>query len=112
MLYEPGRYLKKASYFLVSTANRILDLRRALRHDLIFIQREAFPYGPPIFEKLLARKGKPVIYDFDDAIYVPQTSEANRFFIFLKDSHKTKEIIRLSQQVIVGNDHLKEYALR
>jgi len=112
VLYKPRRYLEKASYFLVSTANRILDLLRALRHDLIFIQREAFPYGPPIFEKLLARLGKPIIYDFDDAIYLPQASKANKLFIFLKNSQKTKEIIRLSQQVIVGNDHLKEYAIR
>jgi len=47
-----------------------------------------------------------------DAIFVAQRSEANRAINFLKCPRKVARIINLSQQVIVGNSYLKEYALQ
>jgi len=109
-LYQPGAVAYKAAYFIGQSLRRLLDLTRVRRFDAIFIQREALPVGPALFERIAAKLGSPIIFDFDDAIYLPRSSKANRWVSWLKQPEKTAEIIRHSQQVIVGNRILQEYA--
>lgn len=109
-LYRPGGVVTKATYFARRTLHRLLDLTRVRQFDAIFIQREALPIGPAFFETLTARLGCPIIYDFDDAIYLPRASAANRWVSWLKQPAKTAEIIRRSQRIIVGNRVLYDYA--
>ncbi len=78
--------------------------------DLIFLHRELAPVGPPVLERFLARRRVPIVYDFDDAIFLPDVSEANERFKSLKWPQKTGTICHLSNHVIVGNRYLKEYA--
>ena len=82
------------------------------RYDLMLIYREAMPVGPPIVESLLATAKVPLVYDFDDAVFLPNTSEANRWIGALKQPQKTAAIIRRCDQVIAGNDYLAAYARR
>jgi glycosyltransferase involved in cell wall biosynthesis len=110
LLYRRGHIWRKALFFLFSAASRLLDVVRASRYDLVFIHREAFPFGPPLVEWLLARLGCPLVYDFDDAIYLPNSSQANRWLGFLKTPGKTARIISYSRRVIAGNDYLRDYA--
>lgn len=112
ILYRPGRTLRKGWYFLASSLNRLLDLVRSRKFDRIVIHREAFPIGPPVLEWLLSRSRIPIVYDFDDAIWQRNTSEANRALQFLKCPGKVVTIIRLSGQVIAGNAYLRDFALR
>ena len=76
-------------------------------YDLLFVYREAFPIGPPLLERLLARPGlPPIVYDFDDAVFLPNTSEANRVISVLKYPRKVDTIVEKSAMVIAGNDYL------
>lgn len=109
-LYRPGGSVYKAAYFGMRVLHRLLDAAQARRFDAVFVQREAMPIGPALFESMVARLGCPVIYDFDDAIYLLRSSNANRWASWLKSPQKTAQIISLSQQVIVGNQVLAEYA--
>ncbi|MDD5449070.1 MAG: glycosyltransferase [Candidatus Omnitrophica bacterium] len=79
-------------------------------YDVVFIHREACPVGPIFFEWIARRLGKKIIFDFDDAIYLPNVSRANSVIKVLKNQNKVKKIIRLSSVVIAGNSHLKKYA--
>lgn len=112
VLYRPGRTARKSWYFLVSSLRRILDLVRSRRFDIVFIHREAFPFGPALLEWLLSRLEAPIVYDFDDAIWQPNCSEGNRAFAVLKHPTKVGTIIRLSRRVIAGNGYLRDYALQ
>lgn len=112
ILYRPGRIVRKGLYFLTSSLNRFLDLARSRRFDLIFIHREFFPFGPPILERLLSGSGIPIVYDFDDAIWQQNSSEANRPLQILKCPGKVGRIISLSRQIIAGNGYLRDYALQ
>jgi glycosyltransferase involved in cell wall biosynthesis len=109
-LYQSGGVAYKAAYFTLQTIRRLLDLARVRNYDAVFIQREALPIGPALFERLTAQLGCPLIYDFDDAIYLPRSSKANRWISWLKQPGKTATIVRQSDQVIVGNRVLYEYA--
>ncbi|MBI3321302.1 MAG: glycosyltransferase family 4 protein [Candidatus Omnitrophica bacterium] len=85
---------------------------RAPRWDVIFLYRDLLPIGPPILERWLARTGIPIVYDFDDAIFLRHVTEANRGFAWLKRPEKTGTICGLSAHVIVGNAYLQAYAAR
>jgi len=111
VFYHPGNYLKKAGVIFRSFFIRWKDLRRAKGFDLVFIQREALLIGSSWFEKQFY-KGNKVIFDFDDSIWLLDTSPENKKFEFLKDPDKTKNNIRHAHAVIAGNAFLADYAKR
>jgi glycosyltransferase involved in cell wall biosynthesis len=109
-VYRPGNYIRKAAGFASLTLRRINELYSMREYDLVLLYREAIPLGPPIIERSIARLGIPIVYDFDDAIFLPAVSEANRAVSFLKNTQRVSEILTLSQQVTVGNEFLAAYA--
>ena len=109
IFYHPGNYLKKAWILLKSIFIRFNDLRRAKNFDIIFIQREALLLGSSYFEKQFFRKNK-VVFDFDDSIWLLDTSPENKKFEFLKNPDKTKINITNAHCVIAGNSYLANYA--
>jgi hypothetical protein len=48
---------------------RRADIRAAAAHDLAWVNRDLLA-GDPAWERRLARAGRPVVFDFDDAIYL------------------------------------------
>lgn len=110
ILYRPGHLAGKFIHGLVCSLNRCADIFRALGSDLVFVHREAFPVGPAWFERLLALIGKPYVYDFDDAMFLPNVADSNRFFARFKCPGKITSIVRHSRITLAGNDYLAEYA--
>lgn len=109
VFYQPGNYLRKAWVLAKSLWIRNRDLRRAKQFDLIFIQREALLLGSSFFEKRFYKKNK-VVFDFDDSIWLLDTSPENKKFEFLKNPNKTKINIQHAHAVIAGNNFLADYA--
>lgn len=110
LLYKRGHVAQKAGALLSRTLDRITTLGR--QFSMALIHREAYPIGPPLIERWLARQRIPYIYDFDDAVYLPNTSEANRMVGFLKRPSKVAEIVGGAAEVIAGNAHLGDFARR
>lgn len=110
-LYAPGHLLFKVRKMLFSFCKRILLLPKLAKADHIFIHREATQIGPPILEWILAKVlRKKYIYDFDDAIWIPNFSETNARYQRLKAYWKVRFIIRWAGQVTAGNRFLASYA--
>jgi glycosyltransferase involved in cell wall biosynthesis len=76
------------------------------------VQREALMIGSSFFEKRIKKSKAKLIYDFDDAIWKLDTSDANKKFEWLKNPNKTKEIISVADLIIAGNNYLMNYALQ
>ena len=110
--YAPGNLRRKMAILIKSWWKRTRDAWRAPEYDFIFVQREAFMTGSTRFEKKFAKSGAKLIFDFDDAIWNLDTSEANKKFEWLKNPGKTAEIISMSHLVIAGNEYLADYARR
>lgn len=111
ILYLPGRFLKKASGILGGLFKRFLLLFKLKQYEYIFIHREATPIGPSFFEYFASRwLKKKIIYDFDDAIWIPNFSEANSFFSFLKGYGNVHKICSYAYKISCGNEYLCDYA--
>ena len=106
ILYAPGNYLRKTVHVLQGFARRVATLFRVRSYDFVFVHREASPIGPPIFEWMLFRMGCRVIYDFDDAIFVPQKSKPNPFMRYVRCSWKVAYTVRRAHLVSVCNPYL------
>src|SRR5438270_6904942 len=91
---------------------RLALLPRVKDFDLIYLFREASLIGPAIIESLIARHGIPIVFDFDDAIWTPYVSPANKYLSYLKCFGKTGALCRMSRSVLAGNAHLARYARR
>jgi glycosyltransferase involved in cell wall biosynthesis len=112
ILYKPGNYGRKAALIGAATLRRAACLRHVREFELVHVQRETALLGPAIFERWMRVMRVPYVFDFDDAIFLPNASEANRLFSFLKFPRKTAAACRLAAHVMAGNDYLAEYAMR
>jgi glycosyltransferase involved in cell wall biosynthesis len=110
ILYEPGHLPRKAGFLVWGALRRLVDVLRARRYDAVLVYREAFPVGPPLFEWLLRRLGVPYVFDFDDAVYLTNTSAANRLAGRLKYAGKTDAIAAGATLVTAGNPYLADWA--
>jgi glycosyltransferase involved in cell wall biosynthesis len=112
LLARPGRVAAKAARMAWATAARTRELVRARRHDVVIVHRAACLAGPAWLERLLAASGKPLVFDFDDAIWLRHTSGANAVFDSLKFPGKTATLCRIAALVVAGCEYLAAYARR
>lgn len=111
VLYQKGKAWQKLWAILTGFARRKLWMLKAVKYDLVFIHREVAPLGPPVFEWWLTKVlRKKIIFDFDDAIWLPNTSDENRIAAMLKWHGKTKSICLWAWKVTAGNDYLADFA--
>lgn len=110
LAYERGRWLSKFGHFLLSTLKRLRDVVRSGRYDVVFIHLEAFPIGPPLIEWMLSMRRIPIVFDLDDAIFLPRSGSVNPIAGWLRMPQKIAPILRWSRCVITCNDYLRQYA--
>ena len=104
-------FLEKQPFFSIAAGymNRAWAYMKARSFDLLWIEKELFPWLPAGAEKWLNLRGIPYVVDYDDAVY-------HRY-----DLHRDpliravlgKSIAAAMQNaatVVVGNDNLAEYA--
>ncbi len=110
ILYSGGRILEKINGVSRSMQRRNNDLKSLQDFDLVYVFREAALLGPPWFERKIGRSDVPMIFDFDDAIFVSYKSPSNGYLSYLKFAGKTAEICQLATHVMAGNEFLADYA--
>ena len=111
-IYQQGGVGFKITRTVLGFLRRLWLLLTVARYDRVFIHREATPIGPPWMEWTIARIWrKPIIFDFDDAIWLPNASKANEKLAGkLKFHGKTAKICSWATTCSVGNSFLAEYA--
>src|SRR5688572_22346798 len=70
VLYEPGRIVVKGALMLRAFCRRLVAALGARRYDVVYLPREAAMIGPAIVERIIALLGTPIVYDFDDPIWL------------------------------------------
>lgn len=110
VIYQPGQVAAKAKELTKAIFRRVGHIINASKYDAVILYRAASMVGPAWLEKFMRWRNLPIIFDFDDAIFLTNTSKANERFGWAKFSGKTGDICRLSTSVTVGNSYLAEYA--
>ncbi len=110
VLYKKGYWTRKTIGTIAGFLRRLRVLATLFRYDCVYIHREAAPIGPPIIEYIISKLGIRIVYDFDDAIFLPKTSEANHLVSFAKWPSKVSYIARIAWRVSVSNTHLYNWA--
>lgn len=113
ILYKEGHFFAKVKALVKGYFRRLRDLLTIWKYDVVFIHREASPFGPPIFSWLVAKVfRKYMIFDFDDAIWIPNASESNSgLTMSFKRFRNAGNVCKWAKVVSVGNKYLAEYAL-
>lgn len=97
---------------LALIARRFADRLLTLRHDLkgvdaVIIEKELFPFLPAISERLARKKGVPLIYDFDDAIWhAYERRRAGPFKAIF--ANKIARVVRRASHIVVGSHYLEK----
>ena len=112
VLHQRGNVPAKIRAVTHNFGRRRAELGSIKNFDLVYLFREAALLGPPWFERKIARSGVPIIFDFDDAIFVSYKSPSNGYLSYLKFPSKTAEICRLSAHIMAGNEYLADFARR
>lgn len=99
--WSPLSAIAKAIYAFTKLFVRIWDLLKVGRYDLYCFEHQAYPYLPAFLEKIAKLINPHMLLEFDDAIFLTPLH-----------GRKIPRLITMSQHVIVGNDYLKDYALK
>jgi len=110
LFYSKGNFLTKVFILIKSVFIRLKDWGRFKKFDTIFIQREASFLGTAFFEKRAKASGVPVIFDFDDSIWLADTSPGNKKWEWIKKPAKFFENVAAANTVIAGNAYLADKA--
>ncbi|MCC8190058.1 MAG: glycosyltransferase family 4 protein [Planctomycetes bacterium] len=94
--------------FAGAVARRTAEILGRLDYDCIWLSRELLPYGPPFLERLLFRKGIPVVLDVDDALFAPDPL-GDVLHRRLRDFGKFAVIAPRARSLVVSNRFLADY---
>jgi len=112
IIHQRGKYLQKIWHVVGGMLRRIQLATRIAEYDLIYIFRESALIGPAWFERWAKMRRRPMVFDFDDAVWVNVRSPANGWLSTLKMPGKTRTSCRLAAHVMAGSPYLAEYAWR
>lgn len=110
ILYKRGYWLEKFFYTIVGYLRRFRDLFRIFSFDVVYIHLWVTPFGPPIFEWMVKKLAKKVVYDIDDMVFLGHASEANKKIKTLKGTQKMIFLVKNSHHVITCTPMLDQFA--
>jgi glycosyltransferase involved in cell wall biosynthesis len=94
---------------LLGYLRRLLDLARAKAYDLIWLEKELFPYLPAYAEYFLKVLGFPYVVDYDDALF--HRYDNHRWWVVRTVlGRKIDMVMRHATLVIAGNEYLAQRA--
>ncbi len=108
--FVPGKHISKMYQLILATIRRLWILRNHSQYNVIYMQRELLPFGPPILEKLLRKTKAKLIFDYDDALFIHKSSTYNKLASFFRSANKTTEIFKTVHCVLAGNNYLRDKA--
>jgi glycosyltransferase involved in cell wall biosynthesis len=109
-LYRPGGVLRKAWDLWRLTDALRHRLRSAARYDLAFVHRDLWPLAGDWARARLEKNQPRWVFDLDDAVFLPNVSDANRRFVGFKSHNSVAAIAAGARAVAAGNAWLARWA--
>lgn len=112
VLYSSGHSAAKAVRILACFQRQLRRVWTMPPTDVVLVYREAALLGPAILERLVARRGIPIVFDLDEPIFMAYRSPTSGWASLLKFPRKTHSIFRMATQIIAVNSLIGDYAAR
>lgn len=109
-LYRRGGQVRKVFDWLGAASRRRAQIESAGGYDAVFVLREVWPLRAPALERALFARTRRVVFDFDDAVFLPNVSEANRSLAFLKAPDKSAYVAARARALTPGNAFLADWS--
>jgi glycosyltransferase involved in cell wall biosynthesis len=93
----------------MGAVGRLQDALDAARYDLVWVLREVFPLGPALLEEAVRRRSARLVYDLDDAVFLPNVSPVHRLLGPLRNPGRTERLVRAADWVLAGSPALVEW---
>lgn len=106
---SPGR---ASIAVIVATLRRVMEALTASRFAAVVVHREAIPFGTALVERLIGRRARHSLFDFDDAVWLPQPHSRRPFSSLLRSPRKFDTIVSAVDIVLAGNAMLAGRASR
>jgi len=89
--------------------SRVKVLRYVRQYDLVWIEKEIFPWLPHAIDRIFLKRGPCVVVDYDDAVF-HQYDRHYWFFMRRILGRKIDAVMRQADCVVVGNRYLAQRA--
>ena len=109
ILYKPNFIIQKLYYTLLGYINRFLILFSIHKYDIVYVHLWVTPIGLPIFEWMVSKLSKKLIYDIDDMVFLGHSSDANKLWEPLKGKKKMIYLMKKANHVITCTPKLDEF---
>jgi glycosyltransferase involved in cell wall biosynthesis len=96
---------RSAFHALAAYLRRARTLLDTNKYDLVWLEKEALPYLPFAFERILLGSDTPYVVDYDDAIFHNYDRSRNLLKKALLGT-KIDKVMRHAACVVAGNDYL------
>lgn len=106
-LYREG--VKNPRHVAARYFQRLLWLIRGCKSDVVWLHCELFPYLPGFLERLIRLSGKPIVFDYDDAIFHNYDMHPSAMVRALL-SGKLQKTIAAADLTLAGNAYLADYS--
>lgn len=80
-------------------------------YDLVWVEKEAFPWLPAMAERALHASGTPYVVDYDDATF-HDYDRHRRWVVRRLLSEKIAKVMQRAATVTAGNQYISDYATR
>ena len=84
---------------------RLMRLLRGSQHDIVWVEKELFPWLPAFADLILARRAPRLVLDYDDAVF-HRYDRHRRAWVRRIFGGKIDAVMRAADLVLVGNDYL------
>ena len=111
IVYLPGNYVAKILGTLRGHFQRLRDIFRVNKYDLVYVFMWVTPLGSSLLERIFRVLAKKLIYDIEDNVLMEKSSEVNPFIEFFKGTGKTKYLIKTADHIITSSPFLNDYCL-
>jgi|TARA_B100000315_G_scaffold255163_1_gene297861 glycosyltransferase involved in cell wall biosynthesis len=104
-----GNRLRSLLSVVIAYFMRFVVLLSFNKFDVIWLEKELFPWLPAFLESVPLRLGPPYIVDYDDAVF-HRYDQYRSFLVKKLFGNKIKKIMRGAAVVIAGNQYIADYS--
>jgi glycosyltransferase involved in cell wall biosynthesis len=107
--FYSGQKIRPFRDVAIPMVKRVWSMLQDREYDVVWVEKESFPFIPWFFERLAGLRMPPVVVDYDDAVF--HSYDMHRFGLVQKVlGRKIDHVMAQAQCVVAGNSYLANRA--